>query len=196
MSQQGWGLQSRAPDCLGCSWLGPSGTPVLSALGLLLPFCSLMRWLHHTAHQLLCVLQSPLEGSIPELADLPEPRTPLLCVCRFLANSTDGEKGCLGLLGGRVTYPLLFALQNLIMFPSWSQTCLCSTLTIPLPQSPECCDNRFVPLQSGKSLNFQLQLAGVVETFWLYRNCQISFFAPRLFGSFVRVLAPESLGLF
>lgn len=151
MSQQGWGLQSRAPDCLGCSWLGPSGTRVLSALCRLLPFCSLMRCFHHTAHQLLCVLQSPLEGSIPELADLPEPSTPLLCVCRFLANSTDGEKGFLGLLGGRVTYPLLFALQNLIMFPGWSQTCLCSTLTIPLPQSPECCDNRFVPLQSGKS---------------------------------------------
>lgn len=46
MSRQGWGLQSRAPDCLGCSWLGPSGSHVLSALCLPFLFRSLRLHLH------------------------------------------------------------------------------------------------------------------------------------------------------
>lgn len=56
MSQQGWGLQSQAPDCLGSSWLGPSGIHVLSALCL--PFLfrshSRMQHLHLSSPAALC----------------------------------------------------------------------------------------------------------------------------------------------
>lgn len=54
MSRQGWGLQSPAPDCLGCNWLGPSGSHVLSALCLPFLFRSLTLHLHPGSQLLSC----------------------------------------------------------------------------------------------------------------------------------------------
>lgn len=65
MSQQGWGLQSLAPDCLGSSWRGPSGTHALSALWLPFLFRSLCCILS-PAHQLLyALLKAPHNGPSP-----------------------------------------------------------------------------------------------------------------------------------
>lgn len=67
MSWQGWGLQSQAPDCLGSSWLGPSGTHVLSALCLSFLFCSvLLCCIFIPAHQLLyALLKAPCNAPSP-----------------------------------------------------------------------------------------------------------------------------------
>ena len=66
MSWQGWGLQSQAPDCPGCIWLGPSGTHVLSALCLPFLFRSLMLHLQPGSPAASCSPESPLQYPTPQ----------------------------------------------------------------------------------------------------------------------------------
>lgn len=120
----------------------------------------LLRCISIPAHQLLRILQSPLQLPILELAHLPEPRTPLGVSVDFYLIAQIGRKGprqfCVSWEEeSRISYHvLLSALQNLTMLSSWSQTCYVAVFQIHDPPASvsECCDYRLVMLRSGKSL--------------------------------------------